>query len=109
MNSNFELTNINGFAGLELGMFKLKDGVLESDMLNAAKAMQKEFLCKEADLFWHLILKSDDNTYLDIALASTKENAIKICNSWMQNEFALQYIDFIEPTSVQMSFWERLL
>ncbi len=102
------LHGISGFSGVEFGIFKLKKGVSESDMLRAAKIADQEFLSKEDGFLGHAVLKGKDDLYVDLAFASTQEKAEKICGKWMGNEFTLKYLEFIDPESVDMSFWTRV-
>jgi len=103
------LNGIAGFSGMEFGMFRLKEGVSESDMLKAAEIADQEFLSKEDGFLGHAILKGKDGLYADLAFARTKEKAEEICGKWMSNEFTLKYLEFIDPESVNMSFWTRVL
>ena len=57
------LNGISGFSGMELGIFKLKNGVLESDMLEAAKIADQEFLSKEDGFLGHAVLKGKGGLY----------------------------------------------
>lgn len=100
--------NINSFVGIEFCTFKLKNGASEVEMLEAAKNMDKEFLSKEHGFLGHGVLKGKDETYVDLAFATSQEKAEAICAKWMENEFALKYLDFIDTESVDLSFWERI-
>ncbi len=42
------LTKVQGFAGMEFGTFKLKEGISELEMLKAAQVADKMFLSKAA-------------------------------------------------------------
>jgi len=101
-------SNISSFSGMEFCTFKLKEGVDENKMLEAAKNMEYEFLSKEVGFLGHRVLKSKDGTYVDIAFADTQEQAEKICGKWIENEFSLKYLEFIDSASVDLSFWSRL-
>ncbi|MCF6325372.1 MAG: hypothetical protein L3J89_13810 [Gammaproteobacteria bacterium] len=102
------LKGISGFSGVEFGIFKLKEGVSESEMLKAAKIADHQFLSKEDGFLGHAVLKGEDGLYVDLTFASTKEKAEEICGKWMSNEFTLKYLEFIDPKSVSMSFWTRI-
>jgi len=102
------LKNISSFIGVELGIFKLKEGVSEAEMLEAAKNMEQEFLKKEEGFLGHGVLKGKDGKYVDLAFATSQEKAEEICSKWMGNKFALKYLEFINPETVDMSFWERI-
>ena len=79
------LNGISGFSGIELGIFKLKEGVSESDMLKAAGIADQEFLSKEDGFLGHAVLKGKDGLYVDLAFASTQEKAEEICSKWMKD------------------------
>jgi hypothetical protein len=96
------------FSGLEFGVFRLKAGAVETDMLAAAQVMEDEFLAKEDGFLGHAILKGDDGAYVDLAFAESRAKAEAICGKWLQNRHALAFLAFIDPASTQMSFWTRL-
>ena len=96
------------FNGLEFATFRLKPGVLEAAMLAAAKKMEDEFLSKEEGFLGHAVLKGRDGTYVDLAFATTQARVEEICSQWTHNAHALAFLEFVEPTSANMSFWARL-
>ncbi|NOZ52035.1 MAG: hypothetical protein GXP08_02655 [Gammaproteobacteria bacterium] len=102
------INNIASFAGMEFSTFKLQKGASEKKMLEAAKNMEQAFLSKEKGFLGHGVLKGHDDFYVDIVFATSKEKAEELCGKWMQNEFALQYLNFIDPESVNMRFWKRI-
>ncbi len=102
------LKGVAGFSGIEFGIFKLKKGVSESEMLKSAKIADQKFLSKEDGFLGHTVLKGEGGLYVDLTFASTKEKAEEICGKWMNNEFTLKYLEFIDPESVNMSFWSRI-
>jgi hypothetical protein len=102
------LSNINSFVGMDFCTFKLKESASEAKMLDAAKSMEQEFLSKEPGFLGHGVLKGKDGTYVDLAFATTQSKAESICGKWMENEFALKYLEFIDSESVDLSFWERI-
>ncbi len=102
------LTKINSFVGIEFCTFMLKEGASEEKMLGAAKDMEKEFLSKESGFLGHSVLKGKDGVYVDMAFATSQEKAEAICGKWMDNKFALKYLEFIDSESVNLGFWERI-
>lgn len=102
------LNTIGDFGGLETGIFKLKAGASEAEMLQAAHTMDEAFLSEEDGYLGHCVLRGKDGLYLDIGFATTQEKAEQICAKWTQNEFALKYLEFIDPDSVELGFWQRL-
>ncbi len=96
------------FTGLEFGTFRLKTDCSEADMLAAAKEMEEHFLNKQEGFLGHAILKGNEGTYVDLAFATSQKRAEEICNLWMQNPYALKFLEFLDPTSTNISFWKRL-
>ncbi len=99
------LSSVSSFLGMEFALFKLKDGASEAEMLKAAEAADKNFLSKQDGFLGHAVLKGKDGLYVDLSFATTKEKVEEICGKWMTNEFTLKYLEFIQPESVDMSFW----
>ncbi len=97
------------FVGLEFGTFRLKAGALEADMLAAARTMEEQFLSKEAGFLGHAILKGKDDVYVDLAFATSQTAAEEICGKWMQNQYALAFLEHIDHTSTSIGFYTRLL
>lgn len=102
------IDNVSSFVGIEFCTFRLKEGASEEKMLEAAKNMEQEFLSKEHGFLGHGVLKGKGETYVDLAFATSQELAEKICGKWMENEFALKYLEFIDSESVDLSFWTRI-
>ena len=89
------LSSVSNFSGMEFGVFKLKQGASEIEMLKAADAADKNCLSKEDGFLGHAVLKGKDGLYVDLSFATTKEKAEEIGSKWMINEFTIQYIEFI--------------
>ena len=96
------------FKGLEFSTFRLKTGVAESDILAAAKALEDEFLNKAEGFLGHAILKGNDGIYVDMLFATSQARAEELCEMWMSNAHALAFLEFIDHTSTNMSFWTHL-
>lgn len=82
MPNSFKTTStINDFIGLELCTFKLKKGGSEGKMLDAAIAMEREFLSKEQGFLGHGVLTDGDGLYLDLTFAQSQKQAEAICEA----------------------------
>ena len=103
-----ELKNIGNFAGIEFATFKLKEGVTEETMLQMIKEVDNKFLQNEDGFLGHVTLKGNDGIYADVAFGTTQEKIQEICGKWMENKIALKYIELVDETSVNMSFWNRI-
>ena len=73
----------------------------DADIISACISMEKEFLSKEKGFVSHKIIKISDDIYADVALADTKQDAIRICNSWPGNSYAEAFLDLIEPVNFE--------
>lgn len=102
------LRSISGFSGMEFATFKLKQGVSEANMLEAAQLADLKFLSIQEGFLGHIILKSKDGIYADLTFAVTQKMAEDICAKWIDNIFTCKYIEFIDSDSVNMSFWARI-
>lgn len=103
-----QLKNISNFVGMEFSTFKLKEGITEETMLQIINEVDKNFLQKEEGFLGHCTLKGNDGIYADVAFATTQEKAQEICAKWMENDLALKYIELIDESSVNMTFWNRI-
>ena len=70
--------------------------------------MDANFLQKDEGILGHVTLKGRYGIYADVVFATSQEKAQKICGKWMDNEFALKYIELIHEESVDMTFWNRI-
>lgn len=96
------------FAGFEFALFKVKKGVTEEDLLALSMEVDDKFLSNEEELLCHFLLKGKDGLYADVAIATTQEKAEEICQLWLHNDVAKQYLELLDETSVDMTFWTRI-
>jgi len=97
------------FEGLEFAVFRLRDGVTEGDLLAALKRVEDEFLSDCDGVYGHFLLKGKtQGLYADVTLARTQELAEAVCQQWLTNPAALQYLELLDHDSVDMTFWSRI-
>jgi len=96
------------FLGLELAVFQLKDGVTEAQLIALSREVDDKFLSREEGLLSHFLLKGKDGHYADVAIATTQAKAEEICQLWLHNDAAQEYLELIDQDSVDMSFWSRI-
>ncbi|RFA39321.1 hypothetical protein CAL65_00410 [Alkalilimnicola ehrlichii] len=96
------------FGGVEFATFRLREGVDEKTLLEASENVDREFLAHEEGLLGHVLLKGPDGVYADLALADSQARAEAVCAKWTSNAVALKYIELLDETSVDMTFWERI-
>lgn len=101
-------SNLSSFAGLEWGRFKLKPGVSEAQLLASHACVTKEFMSRQEGILGHYLLKGPDGNYADLALADSQARAEQVCAMWMENAITLALVEQLEPTSVDISFWQRI-
>lgn len=100
--------NTSDFKGIEFAVFKLKDGVTEEKLIELSKKVDEGFLRNQNELLAHFLLKGSENTYADVAIATTQEKAEEYCSQWLENSIALQYLELIDSDTVNMTFWSRV-
>lgn len=96
------------FSGLELAVFQLKDGITEPQLIALSREVDDKFLSREEGLLAHFLLKGKDGIYADVAIATTQARAEEICQLWLHNDVAQEYLQLIDEESVDMSFWSRI-
>lgn len=101
-------TDTAEFSGFEMAQFRLREGVTEQQLLAVVKRVDDEFLSHQPDLYAHFLLRGKDGIYADVAIATTQQRAEQICQSWLTNDVALQYLQLLDESSVDMSFWTRI-
>lgn len=98
----------SGFVGLEFAVFQLQEGVTEEQLLSLSQEVDDKFLSKQEGLLSHFLLRGKDGKYADVAIATTQKKAEEICQLWLHNDVAKQYLELLDQESVDMSFWSRI-
>lgn len=88
--------------GIEIGQFRLKDGVSEAEMLKVYKTMVDAYLSKLSGWENQHLIKTEDDIYMDMAVSESMLKAREICSSWAGNDYCAAFLNLIEP--VDMSF-----
>ncbi|WP_299946583.1 hypothetical protein [uncultured Microbulbifer sp.] len=96
------------FMGLEFASFRLAEGAFEKDLIALSKAVDESFLSEQEGLLSHFLLRGKDGVYADVAIATTQARAEEICQMWLDNAVAKQYLELLDQDSVDMSFWSRI-
>ena len=100
--------NIENTGGLEFAVFKLKEGVSENKLIELSKKVESDFLKQQDELIVHFLVRGQDGTYADVAIATTQQKAEEYCQQWLTDPVALEYLELIEHESVDMTFWARI-
>jgi len=87
--------------GLELGRFRLKQGISESALHEAYQLMVTSHLSKQSGWCGQHLVKLDDGIFLDVAFALSEDHAKAICASWHDQPVCNAFLAFIEPISME--------
>ena len=103
--------DISSIGGMEFSLFKLREGVYEDALPAAAKKMAEGLYANEDGYIGHLIVKDSSGQYADVVLASSLSRANELCQKWGSDPYAdacLDYQALIEPTTIDIKFWQRV-
>lgn len=87
--------------GVELGQFRLREGVTEEALRCAHARMVEHHLSQQTGWRGQRLLKLKDGIWADLAFAQSQETAEAICASWSGNEDCEAFLAMIEPVSMQ--------
>ena len=99
---------IENFVGFEFAAFRLKQGVIEEQLISMSKDVDDKFLSGKDDVLGHFLLKGSDGFYADVVIATTQHRAEEVCQEWLSNDTTKQYLELLDPESVNMTFWSRI-
>jgi len=88
-------------SGVEIGRFRLKQGVDEADMRKAHAAMVENHLSRQTGWRRQHLVKLDDGVFLDLAFADARLSAEEICSSWRGQLDCDAFLALIEPQSME--------
>jgi hypothetical protein len=97
--------------GMEFSLFRMQANKDEKALINAAERMAAGLYAGEPGFIDHFVLRGSNGVYADVVLASSGERANELCQKWGAGPFTeacLPYLEIIDPSSVEMNFWERL-
>ncbi|QMV15548.1 hypothetical protein [Vibrio spartinae] len=100
--------HIDNIGGMEFATFRLKKGVTETTLVELSNKVEQEFLRQQDELVLHFLVRGKDGMYADVALATSQEKAEAYCQQWLSHPVALEYLELIDETSVDMTFWTRI-
>lgn len=102
------ISTTDAFHGCEFSMFRAKSGVSDEQLIAACQKMEKEFLRSEEGFINHALLKGDNGSWADAVFTKSKEDAERICKNFMENAACLEYLQLIEESSANLTFWSRV-
>jgi heme-degrading monooxygenase HmoA len=100
-----------GIGGMEFSLFRLRQGADEKTLLTAAENMAAGLYADESGFIGHFIVRGGDGMYADVILATSGQRANELCQKWGTDpvsEYCQPYQALIDPSSVQLKFWDRV-
>lgn len=87
--------------GVELGRFRLRQGVTEEALRAAHAQMIENHLSRQPGWRGQRLLRLPGGSWIDIAFAETETTAQSICASWSGNSDCDAFLALIEPVSME--------
>lgn len=88
--------------GIEIGRFRLKQGVSEDQARAAHEKAISRFLSRQSGWHAEYMVRFEEGLYADILEAKSRERAQEICAMWIGQEDCEAFLALIEP--LDMSF-----
>ncbi|CAI1629112.1 hypothetical protein [Serratia plymuthica] len=87
--------------GIEIGRFRLKPGIHESDMRNVYNRMVENHLALQPGWKSQHLVSLGNGVFVDLAFADDRQHAEAICASWQGQAVCDAFLDMIEPESME--------
>lgn len=94
------LALMKGF-GVEIGRFRLKQGVQESAMRQVYSRMVDSHLALQPGWKSQYLVSLDNGVFIDLAFADSQLSAERICASWQGQAVCNDFLEMIEPQSME--------
>lgn len=95
------LTLMQSGDGIEIGRFRLRQGVNEETMRTAHAKMVAGHLSLQPGWLGQRLVRLQDGTFVDFAFAVTEARAQDICNTWVGNSDCDAFLEMVEPISME--------
>lgn len=86
--------------GVEFGHFRLRAGVSEDELRAAHSHMVERHLQRQPGWRGQRLVRLDDGTFIDLALAASVEQARLICDQWRGNASCEAFLKLIEQVDM---------
>jgi heme-degrading monooxygenase HmoA len=93
---------------VEISQFQLAKGVDEQSFLNAANAVQENFLKKQSGFIDRELLRAENGQWVDILHWKTAADAQRAAKEAMNNPTAAEFFQKMDPASVKMMHLEQM-
>ncbi|MEQ9919080.1 hypothetical protein ABRQ01_20765 [Pectobacterium aroidearum] len=98
--------SVTSRGGIEIGRFRLKQGIQESDMRQAYNQMVERHLSLQPGWKSQHLVSLDNGVFIDLAFADSQPCAEAICASWQGQAVCNTFLEMIEPESIEFgSLW----
>lgn len=87
--------------GVEVGFFRLKEGVTEAQARAAHAKAVDGYLSTQPGWVAEYFVRFDDGLYLDLLLAESRERAEAICRLWHDHPDCLAFASLVEDVDVK--------
>ena len=103
---------VGDFGGMEFSLFRLREGAEESALIPAVRRMVDGLYQNEPGYLGHYVVGDGAGLYADVMLTQTVAQARALCGKWGTGPFAqpcLPYLEKIDPESIDLKFWSRIV
>lgn len=88
-------------SGVEIGRFRLRQGVAEEAMRAAYDKMVADHLSRQPGWLGQRLIRLQDDSFIDAAFATTQARAQDICNAWAGSADCDAFLSMVEPVSME--------
>lgn len=102
---------VSPVGGLEFSLFRPKHGVSDHALTLAAADMANGLYRGQAGYYGHKVMKTSQGVYADVVFASSGRRAAELCGLWGTGPYAdacLPYLELIDPSSIDLAFYDTL-
>lgn len=96
-----QASSLNDGDGIEIGRFRLKPGIEESDMRSVYREMVGSYLSQQPGWKSQHLVNLDDGVFVDLVFAESQTSAKAICASWQGQAICDAFLNLIEPISME--------
>ncbi|SMB35470.1 conserved hypothetical protein [Serratia proteamaculans] len=93
-------SRIKGY-GIEIGRFRLKQGINESEMRKVYSRMVDGHLALQPGWKKQYLVSLNNGVFVDLAFADSQQCAEAICASWHGQSVCDDFLEMIEPESME--------
>ncbi|MBN3160367.1 hypothetical protein [Pectobacterium brasiliense] len=93
--------SVTSRGGIEIGRFRLKQGIQESDMRQTYNQMVERHLSLQPGWKSQHLVSLDNGIFIDLAFADNQQCAKAICASWQGEVLCDAFLEMIEPESIE--------